>query len=244
MKFLFVDEKGNAGDTEWFWLVGLSLDEDAVAKFPDLIYEPFSGIEEAWLRRETLKILRLDGRYSRSERREMSDRLYNHLGDSIDYTIFSVGMHQSEYDELQGPAEIYKFAFTMLIERFDWYLDRVAGQEYGCVFVDVTSQIPRIQEEHEKIRRIGSGHKDIDYVITIGAPIKDKYSPGIQLADLIVSGVEAHFVGGYSYFYDNYYLPHMYRRPGTDVIQSYGVKIHPESSYDELEYHPNQLNFS
>lgn len=238
MKFCFVDESGDAGQSEWFWLGGFVVDVSVVAEFPEVILAPFNSPEQAFIREETLKVLREDNTmYSREERREMSDRLYNHLDEQTDYSVFSVGMHQDKLDMDNGD-EIYRFAFTMLIERFDWFLEKDCEGEYGCLFIDTTSRMPEIQDEHNKIRTSGSGHKTIEQVVSIGAPIRDEYSPGVQLADLVTSGVRAYFVDGFRYYYETHLKPHIHRHPSTDNVRGVGVKIHPKSSYDELEIDP------
>lgn len=210
------------------------VDEETVANFDEILFEPFGAFREFSLKQDTLKALRSEniGGLDRDTRRELSDKLYSYLNDNIWYRIICVAMHQDELDQLDG-EETVQFAFTMLVERFEWLLEKLDTPDYGIVFLDTTSRIAQIQEEHSRISRQGSGYKSIDQVISVGAPIRDEYSLGIQLADLILTGVEAHFIDNFSYYYDNYFEEMMY---GVDrnSIKGNGLKVHPEESYSEL----------
>lgn len=240
MKVCYVDESGIPGEDEWFFLAGFIVDIEAAVRLDN---EIDTALDLSWreeIHMESLKDLRAGDTFGIERRNELSDDLYNHLDSVMDYTVCAVMFKQTEMD-LEEENQIYVLAFKYLLERFQWILERT--DEYGSVYNDTHRLSSDIQEAHHHLQRGGSDYLDFDNIVGVAAPVSDELSRGIQMADLVASGIKAHFFDIESRYYVDYFLPHIDRKPTTGDIMGTGIKVFPDGVEDSLSYHPNREDF-
>lgn len=241
MKFCYVDESGVPLEDDWFFLSGFILDiRDAMR----LDEEIDAALDLDWreqFQMETLKDLRKGSVFEVERRNNLSDDLYEHLNEVMDYQVCSVIFYQPELDKLDEPEQVYITAFKFLLERFQFLLGR--DRELGSVYNDTHQLSSELQEAHHHLQKKGSDFIDFDNIAGISAPISDELSRGIQMADLVTSGIRAHFLDIESRYYTDHILPHMYCDPRTGDIMGAGIKAFPNGCEKQLAYHPNKESF-
>ena len=239
MKLCYIDESGRPGDSEWLFLGAFILDAEDANILPDEIKRglDLSWREELVIQEETLKALRKGEGIDVDRRHELSGQLYSHLSDSIEFDVCCVIFYQPELD--LEPEFIFVEAFKYLIERFQWMLQW--NNEYGVVYFDSHRLSDEIQASQAFLRSKGTDFVEFENIVEVGAPIRDELSQGIQMADLVTSGIRAHFLGITSKWYDDFILPHVRRHPSTGAIQGVGIKVFPDGVEDRLACDPNDV---
>ena len=242
MRLCYVDESLVPGADEWFYLGGVVLPIEDALRLDDEIE---AALELDWredIQMDTLKDLRRGNTFSVERRRELSRDLYEHLNDTLDYRVCCTILHQDSLESITGEVPIYMQAFKLLMERFQWQLIRGGEEDYGIVYIDSRDSDGDIQEAHHRLQQSGSSFVDFENIVGVSAPIRDEFSRGIQLADLIVAGIRAHFQDLTSRYYQ-YICPHLDRHPRSGEILGTGIKVFPDEGVEHLEYHPNQTSF-
>lgn len=236
MRFCYIDESFS-GDRQWFFLAGFVVSVEDAVRLGDEITRALS--RDAIEKMDTLKDLRAGSTFSISRRNQLSDDLYQHLGESIDYKVFCVILQDS--DGQKDEEDLHFGALHLMLERLDYLWDREG--EHISVYTDSHSHSSEIQERHFQLQQRGTMYRDLEGIAGVAAPISDELSYGIQMADLIAAGIRAHFLGIESRYYTNYILPHVDRHPAKGTISGVGIKLVGDHSGPSLEYDIDRTSF-
>ena len=170
-----------------------------------------------------------------------SDRLldtfvdeYYAIYETFDITLWSVAIdkpaHVAKYSEPgMRPRDPYEYAFTNILERIDLFLHR-NGDDVGLCFLDEFKGAQRrIIARYIWYRRRGTWVKTtITNVVEPPSFVSSNSSQMISLAD--IAGYNVYHAFTYhkaDYAFLERIVPYFDRKPGTDRIQGYGLKVLP-----------------
>jgi len=159
---------------------------------------------------------------------------YYALYDTFGITLFSVAIdkpaHVAKYSKPgMQPRDPYEYAFTNILERIDLFLHR-NDDEVGLCFLDEFKAAQRrIIARYIWYRRRGTWVKTvITNVVEPPSFVSSKSSQMISLAD--IAGYNVYHAYTYrkaDYAFLGRIVPYFDRKPGTDWIQGYGLKVLP-----------------
>jgi Protein of unknown function (DUF3800) len=132
------------------------------------------------------------------------DRKYEILNDLYDFinglpiTLIAVGIDKLEFIKKYDKNDIFRAAWTFLVERFEMHIDDMGkNTNEGLIIVDTSSKIPEndICKIVYRLRKFGSYWKNINHLVEEPIFIKSDFREAIQIADACAYCTLKHLTG-------------------------------------------------
>ena len=123
---------------------------------------------------------------SKGDKKRILDGLYNTVS-SLSFQTITVGINKKRLENEKPNWDIFKVAWTFLIERFEMYLTDQGMNEHGRIIADKSDSISErnLRSTFKYIFKNGTSYVDISHINSNISIFPSNTHYGLQLADSI-----------------------------------------------------------